>query len=92
MTVWASRRVVSLQPPETDVVIVGLGAAGGIAAHVLTRAGLDVVALEAGPRLDPSMMAQDEIRNDVRSWLAEPLSRPWRKPGRAPAGADGCLG
>src|SRR3954454_25156730 len=60
---------------ETDVVIVGLGAAGGIAAHVLTRAGLDVVALEAGPRLDPGSMSLDEIRNDARSWMSEPKSR-----------------
>src|SRR5262245_54708046 len=60
---------------EADVVIVGLGAAGGIAAHVLTRAGLDGVALEAGPRLDSSAMTLDEIRNDVRNWMAEPKSR-----------------
>lgn len=32
-----------------DVCIVGLGAAGGLAAQVLTAAGLRVVALEAGP-------------------------------------------
>lgn len=35
--------------PRADVVLVGMGAAGGIAAHVLTAAGLRVVALEAGP-------------------------------------------
>ena len=35
---------------DPDVVIVGLGAGGSIAAHVLTEAGLRVVALEAGPR------------------------------------------
>src|SRR4029078_6077106 len=43
-----------------DVVIVGLGGAGGIAAHVLTEAGLEVTALEAGPRVDASMMRHDE--------------------------------
>lgn len=39
------------QLKKSDVVIVGLGAAGGIAAFVLTRAGLNVVAVEAGGRL-----------------------------------------
>ena len=33
---------------ETDVVVIGLGAAGGIAVLPLARAGLDVVGLEAG--------------------------------------------
>jgi gluconate 2-dehydrogenase alpha chain len=35
---------------DTDVVIVGMGAAGGIAAYVLTKAGLNVVGIEAGSR------------------------------------------
>jgi len=35
--------------PEADVVIVGLGFAGGIIAAELTKAGVDVVALERGP-------------------------------------------
>jgi gluconate 2-dehydrogenase alpha chain len=42
----------SNQLPKTDVLIIGLGAAGGIASYVLTQAGIDVVALEAGPRRD----------------------------------------
>jgi gluconate 2-dehydrogenase alpha chain len=42
---------VSDELKKTDVVIVGLGAAGGIAAYVLTRAGLNVIGLEAGGRL-----------------------------------------
>jgi gluconate 2-dehydrogenase alpha chain len=53
-----------------DVVLVGLGAANGIVAHVLTEAGLDVAALEAGPRVSPRDFAQDEVANRVR------LSRP----------------
>jgi len=35
-----------------DAVIVGSGAAGGMAAHVLTSQGLDVLLLEAGKKLD----------------------------------------
>ena len=38
--------------PKVDVLIVGIGAAGGIASYVLTKAGINVVALEAGPRRD----------------------------------------
>jgi gluconate 2-dehydrogenase alpha chain len=62
-------------PSEADVVIVGLGAAGGIAAHVLTDAGLEVVALEAGPRVDLAGSSFDELRNDVRNWMAEPKAK-----------------
>ncbi len=49
------------QLKQTDVVIIGLGAGGGIAAYVLTQAGLDVVGLEAGGRLT----AQDEQLNEL---------------------------
>jgi choline dehydrogenase-like flavoprotein len=35
-----------------DAVVVGSGAAGGMAAHVLTSKGLDVLLLEAGKKLD----------------------------------------
>ncbi len=35
-----------------DAVIVGSGAAGGMAAYMLTKAGMDVLVLEAGPKLD----------------------------------------
>ncbi len=38
---------------KTDVVIVGLGAVGGVAALPLARAGLDVIGLEAGTWLAP---------------------------------------
>ena len=36
---------------KTDVVIVGVGAAGGILAAELAKAGMKVIGLERGPRL-----------------------------------------
>lgn len=54
--------------PSTDVVIVGLGAAGGVAALPLADAGLKVVGLEAGSRLTTRDFAPDELRNNVRAW------------------------
>jgi gluconate 2-dehydrogenase alpha chain len=53
---------------KTDVVIVGLGAVGGVAALPLARAGLDVIGLEAGDWLRPSDFAPDELRNNLRGW------------------------
>jgi gluconate 2-dehydrogenase alpha chain len=57
--------------PHTDVVIVGLGWTGSILAHELTRAGLNVVAIERGPWRDTSSdfsvtYAQDELRYHIR--------------------------
>ncbi len=60
---------------HADVVIVGLGAAGGIAANVLTDAGLDVVAIEAGPHIDASAASLDEIANTYLARLAEPKAK-----------------
>jgi gluconate 2-dehydrogenase alpha chain len=48
---------------ETDVAVVGLGAAGGIAAFVLASAGLDVVGFEAGPFRDSRDFRADELGN-----------------------------
>ena len=53
---------------KTDVVIVGLGAVGGVAALPLARAGLDVIGLEAGSWLSPRDFAPDELRNNFRGW------------------------
>jgi len=38
---------------KTDVVIVGVGAAGGILAAELSKAGMKVIGLERGPALRP---------------------------------------
>jgi gluconate 2-dehydrogenase alpha chain len=50
--------------PKTDVLLVGIGAAGGIASYVLTKAGINVVALEAGPRRDKAefLSNYDELK------------------------------
>ena len=53
---------------KTDVVIVGLGAVGGVAALPLAQAGLEVIALEAGAWLSTRNFAPDELRNNVRGW------------------------
>jgi gluconate 2-dehydrogenase alpha chain len=53
---------------DTDVVVVGLGAAGGVAALPLARAGLDVIGLEAGGWLTKRDFAPDELRNNFRGW------------------------
>ena len=54
--------------PKTDVVIVGMGAAGGVAALPLTNAGLKVIGIEAGGWLSPRDFAPDELRNGARNW------------------------
>lgn len=52
---------------KTDVVVVGLGAAGGIAVLPLTEAGLQVVALEAGMWHGPRDYPPDELKF-VHGW------------------------
>jgi gluconate 2-dehydrogenase alpha chain len=58
----------AIELPETDVVVVGLGAAGGVAVLPLTRAGLKVIGLEAGTWMNPATdYRADEIYNNVRA-------------------------
>src|SRR4051794_35455618 len=53
---------------KTDVVIIGLGAVGGVAALPLARAGLEVIGLAAGAWLTPREFAPDELRKNSRGW------------------------
>ena len=74
---------------KTDVVIVGVGAAGGILAAELGKAGMKVIGLERGPRLttqdfDP----HDELRYFQRQDLRPNIKRQpitWRPNANAPA-------
>src|SRR6266849_3131008 len=47
---------------KTDVVIVGVGAAGGIIAAELAKAGMKVIGVERGPRLKTADFQLDELR------------------------------
>ena len=49
-----------------DVVVIGLGAAGGIAVLPLHARDLKVAALEAGSWMKPGDFRADEIHNNVR--------------------------
>ena len=57
------------QPKQYDAVIVGSGAGGGMAAYVLSKAGLKVCLIEAGPMYDPA-------KNVTQ------LKNPWESPRR----------
>src|SRR6516162_726795 len=67
---------------KADVVIVGVGAAGGILAAELAKSGMKVIGLERGPRLaTKDFSAQDELRYFQRQDLRpDPKRQPvtWR--------------
>lgn len=52
-------------PAIADVCVIGCGSTGSIAALALTRAGVDVVALEAGPVWEISDFVPDELESDA---------------------------
>ena len=77
---------------KTDVVIVGVGAAGGILAAELGKAGMKVIGLERGPRLaTKDFSPQDELRYFQRQDLRpdpkrQPIKRQVVDPGDQAAG------
>ena len=75
------------QTPATyDVCIVGSGAGGGAAAYVLTKAGANVVMLEAGPKWDS---ATDSA---MFKWPYDSPRRGASTPEKGFGEFDGCIG
>jgi gluconate 2-dehydrogenase alpha chain len=60
---------------KTDVVIVGMGAVGGIMAAELSKAGMKVIGLERGPRLKTGDFTLDELRYFQRQDLRPDVKR-----------------
>ncbi|MER5173517.1 GMC family oxidoreductase [Thioclava kandeliae] len=69
----------TIERPKADVVIVGLGWAGSVMAEELTRAGLNVVAIERGAWRDtstdfPPAVDPDELKWHTRRSMLQPMS------------------
>ena len=81
---------------KTDVVIVGVGAAGGILAAELGKSGMKVTGLERGPRLKTSdFEPHDELRYFERADLRPSMKRDpvtWRPNANTPSRGIGPLG
>jgi len=75
---------------DCDVVILGSGAGGGVAAGVLAQAGRDVVVLERGPNPDPQCMTQ--IEGDMLRSLYLDGGLVMTRTGSMPILAGSCLG
>jgi choline dehydrogenase-like flavoprotein len=63
---------VKKQTKQYDAVIVGSGAGGGMAAYMLSKAGLKVCLLEAGPMYDPAKNVT-QLKNPWESVLISGL-------------------
>ena len=57
---------------KSNVVIIGLGAAGGVACLPLAQAGIEVIGLEAGSWLSTKDMAPDELKLNRGLWPPGP--------------------
>ena len=74
---------------KVQVCLIGLGAVGGIMAHALTEAGLEVLALEAGPSRSNADFPMDELRagfggrNEMGAKYMDELPS-WRRNANAP--------
>lgn len=76
---------------RADVCVVGLGFAGATAAYALTRAGMQVVALEAGPHRNKTEYRRDEVTESVfqRASMGPKFNlelQTWRRAEGAPTG------
>jgi choline dehydrogenase-like flavoprotein len=75
---------------ECDVVVVGSGAGGGVAAGVLAASGLDVVVLEKGP--NPGSRDMTQVEGDMLSSLYLDGGLMMTRSGSMPILAGSCLG
>jgi gluconate 2-dehydrogenase alpha chain len=58
-------------PAPVDVVVIGMGASGALAASRLALAGRSVVGLDAGTQYEAGQFTVDELTNDRRGWLVQ---------------------
>jgi choline dehydrogenase-like flavoprotein len=67
-----------MEPPLFDVCVVGSGPGGGIAAYVLTKAGLKVALVEAGPILRAGIDYNTHLQEEGREnrWKTEARAAP----------------
>lgn len=65
--------------PQTDACVIGLGAAGGVIAAELAKAGLSVVALEAGPHFRRELFEDHREAHDELAYVTHGKLR-WNQP------------